>query len=149
MRVALGNDHAGYVLREAVQEAVRALGDELVDFGTDRQESCDYPDIVIPVTRALVEGDCELGLLICGTGIGMAIAANKVPGIYAARCEEGYSARMAREHNAANVLTLGGRVIGPGLAAEVVTAFLTATPSCGPRHQVRQEKVRRLEAQRG
>ena len=142
----MGNDHAGYPLREAVREAVEALGHEVVDFGTDKQEACDYPEVVIPLTQALLQGDCDLGILFCGTGIGMSIAANKVEGIYAARCEDCFAARMARAHNAANVLTMGGRTLGPGVAGDVVHAFLTATPSTEERHLRRQGKVRQIEA---
>lgn len=142
----MGNDHAGFPLREAVRQAVEDLGHELVDFGTARQESCDYPDVVLPLTRAILAGECDLGVLFCGTGIGMSIAANKVEGIYAARCEDCYAARMAREHNGANVITLGGRTLGPDLAHEVVTVFLTAAPSQDERHLRRQEKVRQIEA---
>jgi ribose 5-phosphate isomerase B len=146
MKIAMGNDHAGFPLREAVREAAEALGHQVVDFGTDKQEACDYPDVVIPVTKAILTGECELGILFCGTGIGMSIAANKVEGIYAARCEEGFSARMARAHNGANVITLGGRTLGPGLAGEVVTAFLSTVPSTEERHLRRQNKVRLIEA---
>lgn len=145
MKIAMGNDHAGFPLREAICEAIKALGHEVVDFGTQTEEACDYPQVVAPLTHAIAQGECDLGILVCGTGIGMAIAANKVRGIYAARCEECFSARMAREHNAANVLTMGGRTIGPGLAGEVVQAFLTTTPTTEERHVRRQEQVRRIE----
>ena len=146
MKVAMGNDHAGFPLREAVRKAVAALGHELVDFGSATEESCDYPDVAVALSRAVAAGECDLGILFCGTGIGMAITANKVPGVYAARCEDCYAARMARAHNRANVLTFGGRTIGPGLAEDVVTAFLTTEPSEDPRHVRRQEKVKAAEA---
>lgn len=146
MKVAMGNDHAGFPLREAVREAVAALGHELVDFGTATEDSCDYPDVAVALSRAVAAGECDLGLLFCGTGIGMAIAANKVEGVYAARAEDCYAARMARLHNGANVLTFGGRTIGPGLAEEVVTVFLTTEPSQDPRHLRRQGKVKQVEA---
>jgi ribose 5-phosphate isomerase B len=142
----MGNDHAGFPLREAVRKAVEDLGHELVDFGTDQQEACDYPEVVVPLTKALLAGECDLGILFCGTGIGMSIAANKVAGIYAARCEDCFAARMAREHNGANVITMGGRTLGPGLAEEVVKTFLTTTPSQDERHLRRQSKVRQIEA---
>ncbi len=145
MKVAMGNDHAGFPLREAVREAVQSLGHQLVDFGSATPEPCDYPDVAAAVARAVAAGDCDLGLLFCGTGIGMAIAANKVAGVYAARAEDCYAARMARAHNAANVLTFGGRTLGPGLAQEVVTVFLTTEPSSDPRHLRRQDLVRRLQ----
>ena len=146
MKIAMGNDHAGFPLREAVRKAVTDLGHELVDFGSGTQEACDYPDVVIPLTAAIVAGECDLGILFCGTGIGMSIAANKVEGIYAARCEDCFAARMARAHNGANVLTMGGRTLGPGLAEEVTTVFLTTVPSPEARHLRRQGKVRQIES---
>ena len=146
MKIAMGNDHAGFPLREAVRKAVEDQGHELVDFGTDKQETRDYPDVVVPLTRAILAGECDLGVLFCGTGIGMSIAANKVEGIYAARCEDCFAARMAREHNGANVITMGGRTLGPSLAEEVVRVFLTTTPSQDERHLRRQSKVQQIEA---
>ena len=146
MKIAMGNDHAGFPLREAVRKAVEDQGHELVDFGTDTQETRDYPEVVVPLTRAILAGECDLGVLFCGTGIGMSIAANKVEGIYAARCEDCFAARMAREHNGANVITMGGRTLGPGLAEEVVRVFLTTTPSQDERHLRRQSKVQQIEA---
>jgi ribose 5-phosphate isomerase B len=146
MKVAMGNDHAGFPLRDAVREAVTALGHELVDFGTAVPESCDYPDVALAVARAVAAGEADLGILFCGTGIGMAITANKVPGAYAARAEDCYAARMARLHNRANLLTFGGRTLGPGLAEEVVQVFLTTEPSEDPRHRRRQDKIKAAEA---
>ncbi len=146
MKIAMGNDHAGFPLREVVRGAVEALGHEVVDFGTTTQDSCDYPDVAVVLSRAVAAGECDLGILFCGTGIGMAIAANKVEGVYAARCEDCYAARMARTHNGANVLTFGGRTIGPGLAEDVVTVFLATEPSQDPRHLRRQVKVKQVEA---
>ena len=146
MKIAMGNDHAGFPLRDAVRGAVEALGHELVDFGTATQESCDYPDVAVALSLAVAAGRCDLGILFCGTGIGMSIAANKVAGVYAARAEDCYAARMARAHNGANVLTFGGRTIGPGLAEDVVTVFLTTEPSPDPRHLRRQDKIKQIEA---
>lgn len=147
MKVALANDHAGFPLREAVFATAEALGHTVVDFGTNRPAPCDYPDLVLPAMEAVRGGECDLGILICGTGLGMSIAANKIKGIYAARCHDVYSARMAREHNAANVLTLGGRMLGPGPAAEVIAVFLTATPVDDERHRRRQQKVCQIESE--
>ncbi len=147
MKIALANDHAGFPLREVVFTTAKALGHTLVDFGTDTAAPCDYPDLVVPAMQAVQRGECDLGILICGTGLGMSIAANKLRGIYAAHCHDVYSARMAREHNAANVLTMGGRVLGPGPAAEVIAVFLTATPADGERYHRRQEKVCQIESQ--
>jgi len=145
MKIAIGNDHAGFSLRKVICEVLEALGHEVVDFGTQAEEACDYPEVVVPLTRAILDGECDLGILSCGTGIGMSIAANKVPGIYAARCEECFSASMARAHNGANVLTMGGRTIGPGVAGEVVRAFVTTLPTTEERHLRRQEKVHQIE----
>jgi ribose 5-phosphate isomerase B len=141
MRIALGNDHGGHLLRTVVMEAVTALGHEVLDFGSASPDPVDYPEVAVQVARAVVSGEAELGILICGTGIGIAIAANKVPGAYAAPCTDCFSARLAREHNAANILCLGGRVSGPGIAAELVRIFLTAQPSAEPRHLRRRLMV--------
>ena len=148
LRVAVGADHGGYPLKGILIEALREEGAEVLDFGTDSPEACDYPDLAVPVARAVAGGRADWGLLICGTGIGMSVAANKVPGVRAALCHDPYSARMAREHNDANVLCLGARVIGPGLAREVLRAFMGAQ-FAGGRHARRVDKVRALEAVRG
>lgn len=145
MRVAFGCDHAGIELKEAVAEAVRAAGGELVDFGTYSRESVDYPDFAERVAHAVRSGDCRFGIVVCGTGVGISIAANKVPGIRAALCGDTFTARMCRLHNNANVLALGARVIGPGLAQEIVSVFLQ-TEFEGGRHQRRVEKIAKLEA---
>jgi len=148
MKVAFGCDHGGYVLKEAICAAVTALGHEIQDWGTDSEKAVDYPDYAFLVARAVAAGEADLGILVCGTGIGMSIAANKVPGAYAACVADCYSARMARLHNAANILCLGGRVLGAELAQEIVRIFLTTAPSPEGRHQQRREKVRALEQQR-
>jgi ribose 5-phosphate isomerase B len=147
VRVALGVDHAGFTLKEPVAKLLQDLGHEVVGFGCGGPSPCDYPDAAVPLARAVARGECDLGVLMCGTGIGMSIAANKVPGAYAALCHEPYSARMARSHNGANVLAMGGRVIGPELALEIVQAFLTAAPSEAERHERRRAKVRAAEQQ--
>lgn len=141
MRIGLGNDHGGYPLRAAVAEVVRQLGHELVDFGSDSPEPTDYPDIAVAVARAVAGGEVDLAVLLCGTGIGISIAANKVPGAYAAACSDWFSAKMSREHNAANILCLGARVIGPGAAEELARIFLTTAPSHDERHVRRQRKT--------
>lgn len=145
MRVAFGCDHAGLVLREAVMQALADLSVEVVDFGTFETTPADYCVYAEPVARAVASGEAELGILVCGTGVGMAIAANKVPGAYAAHASDPYTARMAREHNAANILTLGGRVVGPGLAQDIVRAFVTAQPSTNERHVRRRSQFVDLE----
>lgn len=143
-KVAFGCDHAGVELREAVVTAVQALGHELVDFGTHSRESVDYPDFAAKVAAAVQSGECRFGIVVCGTGVGISISANKIPGIRAALCGNEYMARMSRLHNDANVLALGARVIGPGLAQEIVTTFLQ-TEFEGGRHQRRIEKIAALE----
>jgi len=143
-RIAIGADHAGYRLKEEIIRFLQASGYPVEDMGTSGEESVDYPDYAARVARAVTAGQADLGILICGTGIGMSIAANKVPGIRAAVATDSYMARMAREHNDANVLCLGGRVLGDGSALEVVQAFLQSR-FAGGRHARRVEKIQALE----
>ena len=138
--MALGADHGGFRLKEDVAALLREMGVTYQDFGTYSTESVDYPDYARAVAEQVAAGRFELGIICCGTGIGVAIAANKVPGVRAALCHDAYSARMAREHNDANVLTMGGRVIGPGLAGEIVRVFLGAQ-FAGGRHARRLAKI--------
>ncbi len=144
MKIAMGCDHGGYLLTELLVETVTGLGHEIVPLNACSAEPVDYVKIAVKVARAVADGQAELGILICGTGIGMSIAANKIKGIYAARAEDCYSARMAREHNGANLLTLGGRTTGPELARETVMAFLQASPSPETRHVRRREQLQAL-----
>ena len=144
MRIAVGSDHAGFELKEFLREFLREEGHEVVDKGTYSPGSCDYPDYAVAVAQAVAAGEVDRGILICGTGIGMAIAANKVPGVRAAVCSEPLSARLTREDNDTNVLALGGRLIGPSMAKEIVRVWLE-TPFAGGRHQRRVDKIRRLE----
>lgn len=146
MKVALGSDHAGLALKELIKEHLEAKGIQTTDFGTFCENSVDYPDIALPLAEAVASGEPPRGILICGTGIGMAIAANKYPGIRAALCGDSFSARCAREHNDANILSLGARVIGPGPALEIVDAFLES-PFQGGRHSNRLEKLAYIEEQ--
>lgn len=144
MKVALGADHAGFDLK---QELVRLLADEgyaVEDFGPESAQSVDYPDFARRVAEAVRDGRAERGVLVCGTGIGIGIAANKVPGIRAATCNDLFTARMCRAHNDAQIVALGSRVVGPGVAEEIVRIFL-ATPFEGGRHQRRVDKIRSLE----
>ena len=143
-RVAVGADHAGYALKEDLKGCLKERGYEVLDLGTDSLESVDYPDLAAAVAQVVAAGEVPWGLLICGTGIGMAIAANKVAGIRAACCADPFSARMARAHNDANVLTMGGRVVGPGLAREIVKAWLESRFE-GGRHARRTAKIEALE----
>lgn len=144
MNLAIGSDHAGHPLKENLTAWLKEAGHNVIDFGTDGTDSVDYPDYARKVARAVASQEAELGILICGTGIGMSMAANKVKGIRAARCQDCYSARMARRHNNANILTLGDRVLGSGLAREIVSAFLEEN-FAGDRHQRRVDKIMQLE----
>lgn len=145
MRIAIGSDHAGFGLKGEIIELLRGLGHECRDFGTHSQESCDYPDYARMVAEAVARGECERGILICATGIGMSMAANKVKGIRAALCHDVFSARRSREHNQANVLCLGAQVVGVGLALEIVKTWLAAEFSGGERHRRRVEKIKAME----
>ncbi|MGI6226453.1 MAG: ribose 5-phosphate isomerase B [Peptococcales bacterium] len=144
MRIALGSDHGGFVLKEEIKTYLEKNRIEYKDFGTHTTDSCDYPDIALPVAKAVAAGDFERGILICGTGIGIGIAANKVPGIRAALCHDTFSAKASREHNDANILTLGERVIGRGLALDIVDLWVK-TSFTGGRHQKRVDKIREIE----
>jgi ribose 5-phosphate isomerase B len=147
-RVLMAGDHAGYELRQFLIGRLRGLGHDVVDLGSSSgSEPCDYPDFTVPAAQRVAAGE-GLGILVCGTGMGVAIVANKVPGVRAARCTDTFSARMARAHNDANVLCLGGWISGRGLAEDMVRAFLE-TPFEGGRHQRRVEKIAALDARRG
>jgi len=140
----LGGLYGGLNLKASVKELLNALGHEVEDFGCHTADSCDYPDIAVPVANAVVSGQADRGILICGTGIGIGIAANKIAGIRAALCHDTFSAHACREHNDANILTMGERVIGPGLANDIVTIFME-TEFEGGRHARRVEKIKALE----
>jgi len=144
LQIAIGSDHGGYILKEEIKKWLEEKGCECRDFGTDSADSCDYPDIAVEVAKAVASGRYERGILVCGTGIGVSIAANKIPGIRAALCHDTFSARASREHNDANILTLGERVIGRGLALEVVEVWLGGR-FAGGRHQKRLDKIAALE----
>lgn len=148
MRVALGSDHAGFQLKELIREHLQSRGTAFTDFGTFCENSVDYPDISLPVAEGVRSGEFDCGILVCGTGIGMVIAANKYSGIRAALCSDTFSARCARGHNDANILTLGARVIGPGLALEIVDIFLNV-PFDGGRHRLRVDKIKLIEKRYG
>jgi ribose 5-phosphate isomerase B len=143
-RVVAASDHAGLSLRAEAVKAAKAKGFEVEDLGPHTADSVDYPDFAVAVSRAVAEGKARFGILVCGTGIGMSMAANKVPGVRAALCRTEWEARMTRAHNDANVLCLGERVTGGGLGAAIVEAFLT-TPFEGGRHARRVEKVNSLD----
>lgn len=145
MRLAISSDHGGFNLKTEIIGFFKENEIEYKDFGTYNEDSVDYPDFAQAVAEAVVAGQFELGVICCGTGIGVSISANKVPGIRAALCHDTFSARMAREHNDANVLTLGQRVVGSGPALEVVKAFLGAKFQGGGRHSRRVDKICGIE----
>ena len=141
--IALGCDHGGFELMQEVIAHLEKRGIAYKNFGTYTKESCDYPEFAKKVAQAVVSRECEKGILICGTGIGISMAANKVPGIRCALCHDCFSAKATREHNDANVLAMGGRVIGPGHALEVVDLFLDTPFSNDERH------IRRIQGIEG
>lgn len=148
MRIAIGADHAGFALKQHLVGTLRRLGHEVHDFGTHSEEPVDYPGICVDVGRAVAGGQAERGVVIGGSGQGEQIAANKVPGIRAALCNDLYTTRMSRQHNDANVLAIGGRIVAPGLADEILALWLT-TPFEGGRHQRRVDQITLIEKQRG
>lgn len=145
MRIAIGSDHAGYNLKQTVKKHLNELGVEYSDFGCEGcAESVDYPDFGLSVAEAVVSGEYDRGIIICGTGIGISIAANKVPGIRAAACTDTFSAKACRQHNDANILAMGERVVGPGVAIDMVDAFLKEEFQ-GGRHTIRVGKIKKIE----
>ena len=144
MKVVIGSDHGGYLLKEQIKKYLEEQQYEIEDFGTHSQESVDYPDFAQKVAEAVANGQFDRGILICGTGLGISIAANKVKGIRAAVVNECFSARLSRFHNDANILALGGRVIGPDLAMEIVDVWMK-TPFEGGRHARRVNKITEIE----
>ncbi len=144
MRIALGSDHGGFRLKQNVMAHLEKKQIEFKDFGCYSSDSVDYPDLAVPVANAVLSGDYDLGILICGTGIGISISANKIRGIRCALCSDTFSAHATREHNDANILAMGGRVVGTGVALDIVDAFLGAAFE-GGRHQRRIEKMMALE----
>jgi ribose 5-phosphate isomerase B len=143
-RVAIGSDHAGFQLKQFLIPVLERLGYEVADHGTHSTEPVDYPPICAGVGRSVRDGEADVGIVIGGSGQGEQLAANKVRGVRAALCNDLYTARLAREHNDANVLSMGGRVVGEGLAEEIVTLFLT-TPFAGGRHARRVAQLMALE----
>ena len=147
LRIAVGADHAGFHVKEAIKTYLEGAGHTVTDFGTWSEELVDYPDYAKKVAEAVSRGEADLGILADGTGIGMAIAANKLPGIRAATVNDLIAARAAREHHDANVLTIGGRIVDPGQAIEIVRAYFAAAFK-GGRHQRRNEKIAEMDAAR-
>jgi RpiB/LacA/LacB family sugar-phosphate isomerase len=146
MLIAVGSDHAGFHLKQEVAEALRKEGREVLDVGTQSTAPVDYPDFAEALGLAVRDGRAEKGVLICGSGVGAAVAANKVPGVRAAICHDTYSAHQGVEHDDMNVLVLGGRVVGPALAHELVRAFLGARYTGEERHARRLAKILAMEA---
>jgi ribose 5-phosphate isomerase B len=147
MQIGLACDHGGYELKEELMPFLKSLGVESIDMGTFSEDSVDYPDFGILVAEKVSRRELEKGILLCGTGIGMSIVANKFPGIRAALVNDLYSSRCAREHNDANILIIGGRIVGKELAKEIVKVWLE-TPFAGGRHKRRLEKIEALEKER-
>ncbi len=145
MRVAIGSDHAGFHLKNYLRDRLKNEGHEVIDVGANTPESSDYPDYAARVGRLVVSGEAERGVLVCGTGAGICIAANKIPGVRAAAVSEPVTARLARLHNDANIICLGERIVGPELAADIVRVFLETPFSEGERHIRRIRKVADLE----
>ncbi len=145
MIIAIGSDHGGVHLKAIVIEHLQKKGVNTIDKGSYDKTSCDYSDYAVPVCSAVLSGEADLGVLICGTGIGMSMSANKIHGIRCAVLGDVFSAKATRSHNDANVMSLGGRVVGPGLALEIVDAFIGTDFSNEPRHQRRINKIMELE----
>lgn len=144
MKIAVGNDHGGVELKNVLIKHLEKKGIEFCNFGTDTTDSVDYPEYGLKVAEAVASGEFDFGIVICGTGIGISIAANKVPGIRCGHCHDVFSARMTRMHNDANMLAFGARVIGAGLMIDIVDAFLGAEFE-GGRHQTRIDKITQIE----
>ncbi|HZA56469.1 MAG TPA: ribose 5-phosphate isomerase B [Candidatus Udaeobacter sp.] len=149
MRIVIGADHAGFELKQVIGNDLRHLGHEVIDVGTGSVEPVDYPDYAEAVGKVILDGKAERGVLVCGSGVGASVAANKLPGIRAALCHDTYSARQGVEHDDMNILVLGGRVIGAELARELLRAFLAAGFTKQERHRRRLEKIKALEKRYG
>ena len=143
-KIALASDHAGFRLKEIIKNDLARKGYKILDLGCSSEESVDYPDFAEKLARDVAEKTAKRGILLCGTGIGTSIAANKFPGIYAALCHDEYTARMSREHNDSNVLVLGGRTTSPAKAKKIVAVWLSAK-FVGGRHRCRLNKIKKIE----
>jgi ribose 5-phosphate isomerase B len=144
MKIAIGNDHSAVEMKNVIMEYVRKMGHEVVNFGTDSSESCDYPVYGEKVGRAVASGECDCGILICGTGVGISLAANKVNGVRAAVCSDVTTAHLVKEHNNANILAFGARIVGTELAKDMVKAYLEAE-FMGGRHAQRVDMIMEIE----
>lgn len=144
MKISIASDHGGFDLKEDLRQWLAGLGHEVVDFGCQGHDSCDYADFCEPAARAVAEGTCDRGIVICTTGIGISIAANKHPGVRCALCADSLTAKLTRQHNDANMLALGGGIVGENLALEIVDAFLDTPFSGEARHQKRVDLIEKL-----
>ncbi len=144
MKIAVACDHGGYELKNEIKKYLTENNYEVMDFGTDSTDSCDYPDYALPAAEAVANGECERGILVCSTGIGVSIVANKVPGVRCAHCHDTYCAEFTRLHNDANMLALGAKVVGAGYALKIVEIFLN-TQFEGGRHRRRVDKISAVE----
>ena len=145
MKIAVGCDHGGLSLKNAMIEYVKKLGHEVQDFGTYTTDSCDYPDFAVAAAEAVASGDCQRGIVVCSSGIGVSIVANKVPGIRCAHCHDLYCAKYTRLHNDANMIAFGEKVIGIGMMQEMVYTFLNTDYEGGERHDRRLAKIKEIE----
>jgi ribose 5-phosphate isomerase B len=148
MKIAIGADHGGFDLKESMIAYLGECGIDVSDCGIYKCESADYPDSVVPVAKQVLQGEAQFGIVICGTGIGVCISANKINGIRCALCTDPYMSRMSRRHNDANILAMGGRVIGSGLAKDIVDTFIKTAFESGGRHENRVNKIMELEKQK-
>ena len=148
MKIAIGNDHAATELKFVIMDYLKELGHEVINFGTDTLDSCNYPEYGEKVGRAVVAGEADCGVLICGTGVGISIAANKVKGVRAAVCSDCATARLVKEHNNANIIAMGARVVGPELAKMIVDEFFAAKFE-GGRHAMRVQMISDIEKKYG
>lgn len=145
MKIAIGNDHAAVELKFHLMDFLQKKGYEVVNFGTDTDASCDYPDYAVMVGNAVVSGECDKGVLVCGTGIGICIAANKLKGVRCATCADPVMARLTREHNDTNMVAIGARLVGPAMAEAIVETFLTTEFEGGERHMRRINKIMNIQ----
>ena len=145
MKIAVACDHGGLTLKNAMVAYVEKLGHEVKDFGTYTKDSCDYPDFAVQAAEAVASGDCERGIVVCSSGIGVSIVANKVPGVRCAHCHDLYCAKYTRLHNDANMIAFGEKVVGVGMMEELVNTFLTTAYEGGERHDRRLAKITEIE----
>ncbi len=145
LRYAIAGDHAGFLMKNEVKGMLESLSVDLIDCGTHTPDSCDFPDFAEAVATRIIDGEIDRGILVCGSGVGVSVAANKFPGIRASLCHDTYSARQGVEHDDMNVLCIGARVIGPEVAYEIVRAFLSARYTPAPRHAARLAKIVDIE----